>query len=331
MSVTLTPATAQPSPRGLPAGLMQLPTASALSDLVTIRDWIRLAACLMARHGLAFGQGSLTPWDDARWLITRGLGLDIDAPESIEDARLLTEEKHHLLTLLERRIQGREPTAYILGEAWLQGYRFRSDPRAIIPRSHIAELLFSQDIPGLPESPRRILDLCTGSGCLAILAALAWPDAQVTAVDLSTDALALARENRADYGLEDRLTLLEGDLFAPLGEPPSPSSALLSEGFDLIICNPPYVPTQKVEALTPEFTREPGMAFEGGVDGMVLVRRLLTERLNWQLPDAYLLVEIGYERPACEALFDAEFPELEPIFLDTAGASGHVFILGGHA
>lgn len=319
------------SPQGLPAQLLELPSADLLHELPTIRDWIRLAASLMDRHGLSFGQGSLDPWDDARWLVLRGLSLAVDAPDSIEVSRLLPAERHHLRGLLERRILGREPTAYLLQEAWLQGYRFRSDPRAIIPRSHLAELIVSQEVPGLPESPRRVLDLCTGSGCLAILAALAWPEASITAIDLSGEALALAAENVSDYDLHDRIHLLQGDMFGPLGPSPVPSSALLSEGFDLIVCNPPYVPEDKVQALTPEFQKEPRLALTAGIDGMDLVRRLLSQRADWQLPDACLLVEIGHERERCEALFAAEFPELEPIFLDTAGGQGQVFVIGGHA
>ncbi len=296
-----------------------------LQTLACIRDWIRAIASAMDHHDVGFGQGTTEAWDDARWLVLGGLGLPPDLPEPVESATLLTFERARLFDLAIRRIAQREPTAYVLGQAWLMGYRFRSDPRAIIPRSHLAELILNQTVPGSNEEPRAILDLCTGSGCLAILAAVSWPHARVWASDISELALGLAEENVSDYGLSSRIALLEGDLFEALSGQLTPEG-----GFDLIICNPPYVPTQKVQNAPAEYALEPRIALESGPDGMDFIRRLMQQVDAWLAPGGRLVVEVGHEQAACSDALKSLGITPEPIWLDTAGASGHVFYWEAH-
>jgi len=320
--VTHTP-TATRSPAPLLLDSLQ---QDACAGLLTLRDWIRFAASQFGQHQTVFGQGTDNPLDEARWLLTAGLRLAPDTPDSLLDARLLPHERHHLWALLHARVAGRTPTAYLVGEAWLCGYRFRADSRALIPRSYLAEFLTSEGLPGLPASdaPLRILELCTGSASLAILAALAWPNAQIIATDLSAAALSLAKENIADYGLTDRIRLYEGDLFGALPA----NEAIAKEGFDLIVSNPPYVNSTAMSALPPEFLKEPTLALDGGLVGMDIVARILQDCPRWLRPEGLLAVEIGHEYSACAELFEKKFPTLSPVWLDTAQTSHRVFLLG---
>ncbi len=292
-------------------------TAAAL-ELFTLSDWIRACASALAASGSVFGQGTSNALEEARWLVLGSLKLPLDLDHSFDQARLLPHERQMLVRRITSRVVDRRPTAYILGEAWLMGLRFRSDPRAIIPRSYLAELL-QDEIFGLDHPPARILDLCTGSGCLAIQAGLRWPEAQVVASDLSPEALSLAKENVIDYGLEAQIDLRCSDLFDGF-EP--------DERFDLILCNPPYVPMAKVRALPPEFLAEPELALGSGEDGMTFIRRLLSELPLRLAEGGVLLCETGFEQSTCEMLFEQDFPHLHPIWLEVSQAQGAVFSLG---
>ena len=309
-----------------PPPLLKSLEQEACAALLTLRDWIRFTASQFGQHQTVFGQGTDNPLDEARWLVTAGLRLAPDTPDSLLDARLLPHERHHLWALVHARVADHTPTAYLVGEAWLCGYRFRADARALIPRSYLAEFLTGEGLPGLPPSdaPLRILELCTGSASLAILAALAWPHAQVIATDLSPDALALAAENIADYGLTDRIQLYEGDLFGALPA----DKAIAAAGFDLILSNPPYVNRDAMSALPPEFLKEPALALDGGPVGMDIVSRILQDGPRWLSPEGMLAVEIGHEYSACAELFEKNFPTLSPVWLDTAQTSHRVFLLG---
>lgn len=300
--------------------------AEALQNLLCTRDWIRFTATQCERHSLAYGQGTDNALDEARWLITAALRLAPDTPDGLLGGRLLPSEREMLWNLVSARILDRQPTAYLVGEAWLCGYRFRADTRALIPRSYLAEFLTAEGFPGMAPSdaPLRILELCTGSASLSILAALAWPEARLVATDLSPAALSLAAENLADYGLTHRVRLYQGDLFSAL-----PGALLEEEGpFDLILSNPPYVNQDSMAGLPAEFCHEPALALAGGHDGMDLVARMLRAYPQWLAPEGLLAVEIGHEGPACQKLFDENFPTLSPVWLDTAQTTQRVFLLG---
>ncbi|MEY4014356.1 MAG: protein-(glutamine-N5) methyltransferase, ribosomal protein L3-specific [Pseudomonadota bacterium] len=296
-------------------------TAAAAAELRTLSDWTRACASALAAAGAVFGQGTTNALDEARWLVLGSLKLPLDLDDRFNQARLLPHERQMLARRIASRVVDRKPTAYILGEAWLMGLRFRADPRAIIPRSYLAELL-EEEIYGLQEDPAYILDLCTGSGCLAIQAGLRWPDAAIVASDLSPEALSLAQENIADYALEPRIDLRRSDLFEAFGP---------DERFDLILCNPPYVPLGKVAALAPEFLAEPALALGSGDDGMTFIRRLLAHAPARLRSGGVLLCEVGFEQSTCESLFAHEFPHLHPIWLDVTQPQGAVFLLGASA
>lgn len=256
--------------------------------------------------GLSYGHGTDNARDEAAFLVLRGLGLPFHA----RDRELADAQVRKARALVERRIRLRMPAAYLLREAWLADHRFYVDRRVIIPRSHIAELL-DQDLPS--AKPERILDLCTGSGCLAILAALAFPHARVDAVDLSKPALAVAAKNVAHYKLGKRVRLLRSDLFESLRE----------EKYDLIITNPPYVERPAMRALPQEYRHEPRMALAGGADGMDLVRRIVRDARAHLQPKGALVCEIGAGR---KALLRA-FPRLRFTWPETAAGGGQVFLL----
>lgn len=284
-------------------------------------DWIRATASALESAGVAYGQGTQGPLDEARWLVLGSLRLPPDLDSRFDPARLLPHERSLLAERVRARVVDRRPTAYILGEAWLMGLRFRSDPRAIIPRSYLAELL-QDEIFGLKDPPTRILDLCTGSGCLAVQAALRWPGSRVVASDLSADALALAAENCRDYDLGEQIELRKANLFDGFPD---------SERFDLILCNPPYLPQSRLALLPPEFSAEPSLALGSGPDGMDFIRQLLQaipERLG---PAGVLLCEVGFERDRCEALFASEFPGLQPLWLEVSQPEGAVFSIQADA
>ncbi len=290
-------------------------TAHAQHELITVRDFIRYAVSRFNAAHLFFGHGSDNAWDEAVYLTLHTLHLPLDRLEPFLDARLLPDERVRLLDLYSRRCQDRLPAAYLTNEAWLGDDRFYVDERVIVPRSFIAELLDEQLAPwiGDPWAVENALDLCTGSGCLAIKLALNFPNAQVDAVDLSQDALAVAERNIADYRLADRVHPVHSDAFA----------ALAGRRYDLIISNPPYVDAESVDALPPEYLHEPEMALGSGDDGLDFTRIILAEAKKHLSEDGILVVEIGHNRAALEAAF----PDLPFTWLDTAAGDEYVFLL----
>ena len=271
------------------------PFAAAVLQLSTLRDFIRFAVTRFEKGDVFFGHGSASAWDEAVYLCQRTLGLPLDLLEPFLDARLLDTERQALVDILRRRIDERIPAAYLTGEAWLGELRFRIDPRVIVPRSYIAEVLREDLEPlGIDSTRvRRVLDLCTGSACLAIVAALRFPEAEVDAVELSPDALAVARMNVDDYALAGRLSLFEGDLYQPLGD----------RTYDLILTNPPYVDAPAMAALPAEYRHEPVGALAGGIDGLDLVRTILAQAARHLVPGGRLVMEVGNSRDALEAAF----------------------------
>ena len=294
-------------------------------ELVTVRDWLRYAVSRFGAAGLVYGHGTSNALDEAAYLILHTLHLPIDQLDPWLDARLLPEERQALRQTIETRIATRKPAAYVTKEAWIQGHSFFIDERAIVPRSYIGELLCKQMAARADEGPLgldpltvdAVLDLCTGSGCLAILAALAFPNATVDASDISEDALAVAERNVRDYGLEKRISLLRSDLFA----------AHAGKRYDLIIANPPYVGAEALAAFPPEYAAEPRVAHDGGADGLEIVRRILAGAGAHLSPAGSLLLEVGTGR----ALLEQEFPQLPFLWLDTAESEGEVFMLPASA
>ena len=287
----------------------------AQHELSTLRDMMRFAVSRFSEAGLFFGHGSDNAWDEAAYLLLHTLHLPIDRLEPFMDARLTGSERADVLEVIGRRISERVPAAYITHEAWLGDYRFYVDERVIVPRSHIAELLREQLSPWVddPWAVRNVLDMCTGSGCLAILAAHAFPEAKVDAVDISPDALVVARRNVDDYDLAARLRLMESNAFA----------ALNGKVYDVIISNPPYVNAESMRALPEEYRREPELALASGEDGLDFVRILLKEAARHLAPKGLLIVEIGHNRDALEMAF----PDTSFVWLDTAAGDENVFML----
>jgi len=285
----------------------------AAATLRTVSDWWREVARRFRRAGLVFGHGTSDARDEAAWLVCHALRLTFDDFESTLQRTVDAAAARRIAALVARRVATREPLAYLLREAWLQGHRFYVDRRTIVPRSHIAELLPAGLAPWLGRrSPRRILDLCTGSGCLAILAALAFPRARVDASDVSAAALAVARKNVASYRLGRRVRLVQSDLFAALGE----------TRYDLILCNPPYVPRNDMRRLPPEYRHEPALALASGDDGLDFVRRLLAEVRERLSDEGLLVVEVGEGRRVVERAF----PDATLNWLTTSGGTGLVFL-----
>ncbi|MFZ5485136.1 MAG: 50S ribosomal protein L3 N(5)-glutamine methyltransferase [Pseudomonadota bacterium] len=279
---------------------------TAARELATVRDWLRFAVSRFQEAGLHFGHGTAEAYDEAAYLILHSLHLPIDRLEPFLDARLLPEEAVGLAALLRRRVEERIPAAYLTGEAWLQGYRFRVDPRVIVPRSFLAPMILEQFDPWLehPEYVHRALDLCTGSGCLAVLLAEAFPEAEIDAVDLSADALAVAHDNLEDHGLLGRIRLIQSDLF----------SQLPGARYDLIVSNPPYVDAEAMARLPEEYRHEPHLALASGDDGLDATRTLLRAAPDHLTPGGLLAVEIGHNRAALEAAFphlELTWPEVE--------------------
>ena len=287
---------------------------SARLELLTLRDLIRYGVSRLNAAGVALGHGSDNAWDEAVYLVLHALHLPLDTLEPFLDARVLDKERARVLDLIDRRVTERLPAAYLTNEAWLRGHRFYVDQRVIVPRSPIAELLDQGLAPWVadPAEVGRVLDMCTGSGCLAILGALAFPHAQVDAVDVSSDALEVARRNVEDYGLEDRLALHQSNLF----------ESLPAQRYDVIICNPPYVNSGSMDVLPEEYRHEPQLALAGGADGMDLVRRILEAAPRYLSENGVLVLEIGHERP----FFEAAFPELSHMWLDTEQASDQILL-----
>lgn len=288
---------------------------SARQELLTLRDLIRYGVSRLNAAEVALGHGSDNAWDEAVYLVLHALHLPLDTLEPFLDARVLTEERSRVLDLIDRRVTERVPAAYLTNEAWLRGHRFYVDKRVIVPRSPIAELLDEGLSPWVRDAQAvdNVLDMCTGSGCLAILSAMAFPYAHVDAVDVSPDALDVARRNVDDYGLADRLELHQSNLFDNLPE----------RQYDVIVCNPPYVNSGSMDVLPQEYRHEPHLALAGGTDGMDLVRRILQAAPRFLTQDGVLVLEIGHERD----FFETAFPELSPVWLDTAEASDQLLLL----
>ena len=281
-------------------------------SLVTLGDFFHFAVRRFRAARLAYGHGTTNAVDEAAFLLLEALRLPIHRIDPWLDLKPTPAEQARLLTLIDARIGLRLPAPYLLGAAYMQGVRFHIDRRALIPRSFIGDLLVGGVLP--TAKPRRILDLCTGSGCLAILAALAFPRATIDAVDLSPGALALARRNVAAHRLGDRISLHRGDLFAPLE----------NRRYDLVITNPPYVDTGGMAKLPPEFKHEPRLALAAGDDGLDLVRRILADAPRHLTKNGGLVCELGRGRGPLEAAY----PDLPFLWLDTELSEGEVFWIG---
>ena len=290
---------------------MNMPT----DTFATVRDLLRHAVTRFNQAGLFFGHGNENAFDEAAFLVLHTLRLPLDKLDPFLDARLLPDEIRQVLDLIERRAGQRIPAAYLTNEAWLQGYRFYVDQRAIVPRSFIAELIGEQFAPWVeePEAVTHILELCTGSGCLAIMLADAFPNAQIDAVDISADALAVARRNVDDYKLQDRIHLIESDLYRKVPR----------RKYDLIVTNPPYVNAASMATLPPEYRHEPQLALAGGNDGMDLVRKIVAGAGRRLKQQGLLIVEIGNEAAHAEAAF----PDNALTWLSTSGGDDRVFML----
>ncbi len=286
-----------------------------MKNLQTIRDFLRYAVSQFRLHKLVHGHGTTSVVDEAAFIILESLHLPVDDINPWLDARLLAHERDTLIDVIAKRISTRKPAAYLLNKIYLQGLPFYVDERVIIPRSFIAELMAKgdlQSVMGNANTVSRVLDLCTGSGCLAILAANAFPDATVDATDISADALVVAAQNVHDHGLRDRIHLLQGNLFAPVA----------TQKYDLIIANPPYVAQAEVDAFPPEYQAEPVIAHAGGKDGLDLVRQILRTAKTHLAPGGTLVCEIG----TGQHLLAEEFDALNLLWLDTEESEGEVLV-----
>ncbi len=263
-----------------------------LDELCTVRDFVRWGASRFTEAGLWFGHGTDNAWDEAVVLVCAALHLPLDSGARALDARLTRGEKQRALEYLERRVAERVPAPYITGEAWFAGLRFAVDERVLVPRSPFAELIGRAFSPWLTAAPERILDLCTGSGCIGIACALAFPDAEVDLVDISVAALEVADGNIAAHRLERRVRTLESDLFEEL-----------DQAYDLIVCNPPYVDADDYADLPDEYRCEPELALAAGVDGLDVVRRVLRDAADWLEDEGLLFVEVGNSAAALEDRF----------------------------
>lgn len=289
--------------------------AQARRQLVTVRDLLRFAVSRFNEAGLFFGHGTSNAHDEAAYLILHTLHLPLDQLEPYLDARLLPAEVEAVLRIVEQRITTRKPAAYLTHEAWLGPYRFYVDERVIVPRSFIAELLQEGLAPWVddPQSVESALDLCTGSGCLAILLAETFPRARVDAADVSPEALEVAERNVADYGLAQRVSLIRSDLF----------KNLKGRRYDVIVSNPPYVDAAAMQALPAEYRAEPRLALASGEDGLDHVRVILKQAYQHLNPGGLLIVEVGHNR----ARLEQAFPSLPFTWLDAGGSDDYVFLL----
>ena len=275
---------------------------------------IAQSAQRLTESNVAFGHGTQSAFDEAVWLVLWRLGLPLDTDlDEVADQAITPEQQAACIALIEERIATRKPAAYLTREAWLQGVSFYIDERAIVPRSLIAEVLADGTIDAwLSDQTTQVLDLCTGNGSLAVLAALAWPEVHVTGADISDDALAVATINVERHALQERVNLVHSDGLSALAGP-----------FDLILCNPPYVCQASMDALPAEYRAEPELALAGGADGMDFVRQLLRDAPARMTENAVLVLEIGNE---CEH-FEAAFPDLEVAWLDTSSGEDQVLLL----
>lgn len=288
------------------------------NTLVTIRDWLRYTVSQFKKNGLYFGHGTTNAYDEAVCLILQSLNLPIDQLEPYLDAKLLADEKNLLLERIKERIEKRMPLAYITHEAWLQGYSFYVDPRVIIPRSFIAEIILNEQLSGWVEHPELVhcaLDLCTGNGSLATIVADYFYDAEVVASDISDDALSVAEINLKRNQLDDRVDLVKSDLFKSLGD--------YLGAFDLIVTNPPYVDNRRMESLAPEYKYEPSLALFGGSGGLDLVDKILRQAKHYLTDSGILVLEMGDNRDELEDMY----PDLNFKWMETLSGDGFVFVL----
>jgi ribosomal protein L3 glutamine methyltransferase len=285
---------------------------------MTLIELIESQTQRLKTAGVAFGHGTTNAFDEAAWLVLWAFKLPLHDLEKHAQTTCKPEDEQRAVDLITQRIETRRPAAYLTQEAWLQGVPFYVDERSIVPRSFIAELLADADESGsldawLTDQTHRVLDLCTGNGSLAVIAALAFSDVVVDAADISSDALAIARINVDQHKLASRIRLIESDVFAGLAD----------ERYDLIVCNPPYVNEQSMGKLPPEYQAEPRLALAGGADGMDLVRRIMSEVLAHMNPHACLVLEIGNEKPH----FEKAFPKLEMAWLETSAGDSQVVLV----
>ena len=291
---------------------------SLLAELHTLRDWLRWGTSRFNEAGLVFGHGTDNAYDEAAYLILHALHLPPHRLDPFLDARLTHSERVAVLNLLQQRVARRVPAAYLTQEAWLGDFRFYVDERVIVPRSYFAELLAEGFSPWVEdaETIEDALDLCTGSGCLAILMAHAFPNATVDGADISPPALEVARRNVDAYGLAEQVRLVESDVF----------SGLQGRRYDLIISNPPYVTSASMAALPPEYRQEPVLALAAGDDGLDVVRRILQDARQHLKPGGLLAVEVGFNRD----LVEAAFPDLPLTWLDTPSSEEKIFLIHGN-
>ena len=289
--------------------------SSAIDELFTIRDWLRHTVSQFEASDIFYGHGTDNAYDEAVWLIMSALHLPHDTLVNFLDARILKTERNKLASLIEQRITQHTPTAYLLKEAWLQGFKFYVDERVLIPRSFIAELLNSDLSPWIefPEMIESAADICTGSGCLGILLANSFPNAAVDVIDISQDAIDVANTNIQNYGLETQITAIKSDMF----------SALAGKKYDVIISNPPYVDAPSMASLPAEYRNEPQLALGSGAAGLDHTHTILREAANYLNDDGILIVEIGHNR---EALLEA-YPNLTFTWLEVSSGNEFVFLL----
>ncbi|WP_404419519.1 50S ribosomal protein L3 N(5)-glutamine methyltransferase [Marinospirillum sp.] len=294
---------------------MSQSTTSLVQELQTLRDFIRWAITSFNRHNLYYGHGTDNAWDEALHLVLGSLHLPWDTDQRLLDARLTQLEREKLLELIRRRCEEHTPLPYLLGESWFAGLPFKVDPRVLIPRSPISELIENNFSPWISEAapPRRILDLCTGSGCIGIACAYAFPTAQVTLTDISEDALEVAEDNIARHHLQDRVFATASDLF----------SALQGERYDLIVSNPPYVDATDLSLMPDEYRQEPELALAAGEDGLDLVRVILAEARQYLSDQGVLVVEVGNSEEHLQALF----PQVPFLWVDFESQARGVFVL----